>query len=436
VELPLDRLASDADRTVLVLAHDDPLAVGVANPGVDYLCAGCSRVILQGVYARQFLGVVIRCQRCGALSGTPTREPGEPIPHATVVAPVGKYLLGSQLHLPGPGMFAARDAAEDYAFEVGAPYSERARAHMAGFPGGISPASLRELAAMGRSLLGDRFERFDSVYERSRKHSTPPADGHRLVELIRYGEKAANQIQSAGRRGQVALDGNRISELYVSMAMFHRWRNHPAWPHLVASLADPSHVQHTVVLMCLGSVLADAGNGVGIVREPVAGERIPDAWVAVDSHRRFDIEVKTPQALREPGSLPSQAAMVRTIERQVMRAGSASSGQIHSGRPGVIGLGAFHLGPGGIDLIDQAAQAVLHRRGQRRSHIAGIVALEVTYQTTQILGRSGSPIATTMTPVLQHRITLNPDYAMDIRISTETPPWQSMPENPAHVGPS
>jgi len=35
------------------------------------------------------------------------------------------------------------------------------------------------------------------------------------------------------------------------------------------------------------------------------------------------------------------------------------------------------------------AQAVLHRRGQRRSHIAGIVAMEVTYQTTQILSLCG-----------------------------------------------
>jgi hypothetical protein len=426
VALTLDAIASDVNRTVLVLAHDSPLAVGVASPGVDYLCAGCSRVVLQNVYAKQFLGVVIHCQRCGALSATPVREPGDPIPHATVVAPVGRYLLGSQLTLPGAGMFIARESAEDYAFEVGAPFSERARAHMSTFPAGISPTALRQVAAMGLSVLGDRFERFNSVFERSRRHATPQAEGHRLVDLVRYAEKAANQIQSAGRRGHVELDGNRIAELYVSMAMFHRWRNHPAWPHLVASLGDPSHVQHTVMLMCLGSVLVDAGNGVGIVREPVAGERVPDAWVAVDSHRRFEIEVKTPQALREPKAALSQDEMARIIERHVLRAGAGSSGQIQSGRPGVIGLGAFHLGPGGLDVMDRAAHAVLRRRGQRRSHIAGIVALEMTYQTTQLLGRSGSPIATTMTPVLQHRIALNPDYAMDIGISTEAPPWQSI----------
>jgi len=55
-------------------------------------------------------------------------------------------------------------------------------------------------------------------------------------------------------------------------------------------------------------------------------------------------------------------------------------------------------------------------------NVAAIVALEVTYLTKQVVGRSGAPIATTMTPLMQHRIALNPDYSMDIRISTETPP--------------
>ena len=55
-----------------------------------------------------------------------------------------------------------------------------------------------------------------------------------------------------------------------------------------------------------------------------------------------------------------------------------------------------------------------------------IVAVEVTYQTTAIAGRSGRPIATTMQPILLHRIALNPDYSHDIRISTETPPWQTI----------
>jgi hypothetical protein len=138
-------------------------------------------------------------------------------------------------------------------------------------PSGTSPTTMRLIANLGRDLLGDRFDHFNAMYERSAKHSTPHVEHHRLVGLIRYGEKAANQIQSAARRSQVTIDANRIAELYTGVEMFHRWRHHPALPDLVASLRDPSHVQHTVMLMALASVLADAGNGVGIVHGSAIG---------------------------------------------------------------------------------------------------------------------------------------------------------------------
>jgi len=423
----LERVESDADRTVLIHANGSgPLAVGVATNGVNYLCSGCSRVVLQGVYLRQFLSIVIRCLQCGAIGATPTREAGEPVPAYSVVAPVGQYMIGGQINVPGPGVFAARDAAEDFAFEVGARHSERANRWAATFPSGTSPSAMRLIANLGRDLLGDRFDHFNAMYERSEKHSTPHAEHHRLVGLIRYGEKAANQIQSATRRSQVTIDANRIAELYAAVEMFHRWRHHPAWRDLVASLRDPSHVRHTVMLMALASVLADAGNGVGVVRASQPGTRIPDAWVAVDSHRRLDLEIKTPQAFNEPGAALSFEAAVEVIERHVMRAGSPRGGQILLGRPGVIGFGAFHLGLGGIELLEQAAHEVLRRRGGQRTHIAAIVAVEVTYQFTQIRNRTGTPIATNMQPILQYRIALNSDYTQEIPISTDRPHWRTM----------
>ena len=426
-DLILEGVESDADRTVLIHANESgPLAVGVATDGVNYLCSGCSRLVLQGVYMRQFLSIVIRCVQCGAIGATPRREVGEPVPAYSVVAPVGQYLIGGQINVPGPGMFAARDAAEDFAFEVGARYSERANRWAARFPLGTSPATLRLIVNLGRDLLGNRFGHFNAMYERSERHSTPHAEHHRLVGLIRYGEKAANQIQPATGRSQVTVDASRISELYTAVEMFHRWRNHPAWPHLVASLHDPSHVQHTVMLMALASVLADAGNGVGIVHASQSGTRIPDAWLAVDSHRRLDIEIKTPRAFSEPRAALTFDGAVDVIEKHVLRAGLRM--EADSSRPfGRHRLGAFHLGPGGLELLERAAHEVLRRRGGRRTHIAAIVVVEATYQTTEIRSRTGKLIATNMQPKLQYRIALNSDYTQEIPISTDLPHWQTMP---------
>src|SRR5579859_3317476 len=58
-DLKLECAATETDRTVLILAHDGPLAVGAATDGVNYLCSGCRRIVLQSVYQRQFLSIVI-----------------------------------------------------------------------------------------------------------------------------------------------------------------------------------------------------------------------------------------------------------------------------------------------------------------------------------------------------------------------------------------
>jgi hypothetical protein len=63
---------------------------------------------------------------------------------------------------------------------------------------------------------------------------------------------------------------------------------------------------------------------------------IPDAWVAVDSHRRLAIEIKTPQAFNEAGAAIPFEGAVEVIERHVMRAGSSRGGQILQDRPGVV----------------------------------------------------------------------------------------------------
>ena len=140
---------------------------------------------------------------------------------------------------------------------------------------------------------------------------------------------------------------------------------------------------------------------------------------------RIDIEIKTPQASREAASAMSLERAVEVIERHVMRAGSISGGQIGEGRPGIIG--SVPTISGGVEPIEQAAHEVLRRRGGRRSHIAGIVAIEVTYMTTQIRGPSGKTIANNV----QTRIAMNPDYSREIRISTETHQWLTMQTMPA-----
>jgi hypothetical protein len=81
----------------------------------------------------------------------------------------------------------------------------------------------------------------------------------------------------------------------ATVALFDRWRNHPAWPELVRSLVTPAEAQHAVMLLVTVSYLVDAGNGVGIVTQDSSGRRIADLWVDPSLAERLHLEVKPPR---------------------------------------------------------------------------------------------------------------------------------------------
>lgn len=42
-----------------------------------------------------------------------------------------------------------------------------------------------------------------------------------------------------------------LAEIYMTVSLLGRWRRHPAWPELVASLAGRTETQHTVMLLAV-----------------------------------------------------------------------------------------------------------------------------------------------------------------------------------------
>lgn len=167
-------------------------------------------------------------------------------------------------------------------------------------------------------LLGEDYERLLASDERGQQSRTPPPRRHRLIEILRYGEQVAAQVEGPRLSQQISLDGDAFAELGATVALLRRWRSHPAFPSLASTLADPIESQHTVMLLAIASYLVDYGNnGVGIVTE-ATGQRIPDRYVQSSLFDRLDVEVKTPLALRGPR--PTRLELPETInvvERQV-----------------------------------------------------------------------------------------------------------------------
>jgi hypothetical protein len=106
------------------------------------------------------------------------------------------------------------------------------------------------------------------------------------------------------------------------------------------------------------------------------------------------------------------------VQRQLRRAGSTGQGQINPEFSGIVGIGAFHLGTGGIEVLEAAASHVLERQQAqaRKQHIAAIVLFEMTYETMELKGPGGASMITLM-PVMRNRMVRHPGYRGDLQIA-------------------
>lgn len=411
--------------------HPDtgPAFLGNARPAVHWVCAQCGTILLKNVHERQFLDVLFRCPKCTSLSGSPERMPGEPIPAMTVLTPPGRYRLASAVNVGDkPVPLAGEPAVAGYVKETGARYGDLHQAPASRLPSELNAAALRSLAADMVGLLGERYEPLDAADQRGLRSSTPPARRHRLIELIKFAEDAAQRLESGAIPATIDLDGDALAELVTTVSVFDRWQHHPAYARIVSSLPNGDAVQHAVTTLLVASYLVDAGNGVGIVDDDGLGGRIPDIWVRPTLIERLDLEVKSPLALRAPVTLPSEEEAARIIERQLDEAASSKRGQLSPDHSGIVAIGTFHMGQGGLDVLERATRLVLEQQRERKRHVAAVLLCEVSYQTTTEIDDVGAVQRTFFTPTMDHRLVYHPGYSGALRIAEGTP-WSSWREN-------
>ncbi|HEY3957990.1 MAG TPA: hypothetical protein VGM53_31890 [Streptosporangiaceae bacterium] len=278
---------------------------------------------------------------------------------------------------------------------------------------------LRELSTRAQRLLGENYAHLRASDIRGQTSRTPPASRHRLTELISHAEETASVLETrlAVAVGHPSLDD--ITELVATVEMFERWRNHPAWPQLVAGLASETEGPHSLMLLSAASYLSDQGNGVGIVHGKAHG-RIPDLWLEPNLIERVDLEVKTPLAFRGSRTLDISAEKAEeVITKQVNKAASQRRGQLRSNRTGLLAIGAFHLPPTKLEMLATVTRHVLEAQTQRKRHLAGVLLCAFSYSISR---SSTPPFIQQLKPGLQNRWVWHPGYRGNLAVGGEMPP--------------
>jgi hypothetical protein len=174
---------------------------------------------MAAVWERQFLDLFVKCPACQVLGALPNRLPGEPLPGRSVLTPPGRYLLGTPVDTRGkPVLMAGKSAFDAYQRETGANYSGQPNPHPVGNQN-LDASMLRALGRQAMRLLGRHYKGLTEIDQRGQRSMTPPSRRHRLIELIRYSEKAAGTLAREAPGEALSLDGDALSELLGTVAL-------------------------------------------------------------------------------------------------------------------------------------------------------------------------------------------------------------------------
>jgi hypothetical protein len=419
------KIVENRSAIAVMAAPPVPAFIGHVQNGTTWLCPTCDAEIAVNVHARQFVDIAFICPACIGVSATPGREEGQPPVGRPMVVSSGTYGITSSIDMGNIPVMMMSDAAFDG-------YVQESGAHVLA-TGEITLQSdvltkdyVLRLAAEAEELLGERYQALHESDRRAQASPTPPRIRHRLVQLVDYARKVGPLAGGDSPTIHNEFDEDYLTELRAIVFLFKRWRQHPGWQHLVATLASDTEGPHSVMLLAVASYLTDVGYPVGILFRQGPG-RIPDMWTEPAFDKRLNIEVKTPVQFRAPKESPTRDDMYETIARQVNKSASSRRGQLAPEHSGLLAIGAFHLGQGALDELCAAGQQVLSRQKNRKHHLAGLIFSELSCRVTNAtdaFGRSQKQF----TPALQTRLVPHPGYAGQLIVREGTPPWRDWGE--------
>lgn len=409
-----------ADSCATLDVRTFPFLVGNSPENVGWECP-CGQVLGTGLYARQFLNILIRCGACARLLQSPVREPGQPIAGRPVyLAPGATYLIGGQLDVVDkPVMMVGHQALMGYARETGRRIPDVYEPPRAPVLTSLDSESLAGVAVDLKSLLGDDYDRLAAADTRGLQSRTPPAHRHRLIELIEFAQNTSEELSAWDSVGSISLNGDLLAEAITVLAAARRWENHPTWPGLRSSLASESEPPHTVMLLTVASYLVDANNGVGVhINTSRQDVTTADMWIEPDLSQRVDLEVKTPLALRGPKAPIAEPHAIAILERVLKK----SARQRRNTRSSLLVVGGYHMGQS-YEVVVRTAKAMLVLERRKWRGLAGIVIADCTYEA----GEAADAQSTQFSPIARVEIVAHPGYNGDLSIDTSAQPSSGVP---------
>jgi hypothetical protein len=425
----------DSDELVVLNPAVAPLFEGVFDDGIDWLCPTCETRLATNMHVNEIIDLAIRCPNCQTV-GLVERSPGQPIPRPGLRWVPGRYRFDQALPTPGHVCNVSARAIDAYNAETGFNLNQIDPGRLAV---SVDANGLRDLATELADLLGDRYAALAASHAKGKTSKTPPAEYHPFLDLIDFANELAAELDADGDPTKVSsVNGDALAELIGNIINFRRWKNHPAFPSIVASLTSVTEVRHTTMLLGIASYLVDSGNSVELVTPDGQTGRIADIALHTSVSRVVDIELKTPQFLRAPDNQPLDLAVVtKEVEKLVDKAAKTNGGQLDPSRGGgIVAIGAYMLSPASTKVLKQAARDVLDKQFKqaRKPHVMGVFVSVHGWSAPVGVVKAGQPFG--FSPHWENELIQHEGYAGNVEIGQSELPIFGGPSGVQEPGPT
>ena len=354
----------------LIQGSDDPVFRCDTPCEATFRCERCSHLLIENYFPDDYLGVSIKCFRCGNRSTTPGHLNGEIFSSPLVtLGDSGAFLIESTVTTTS-NVTITCDAAHAEALNALGPRN--------GLPLHISNDGLDKLVQLFEIITPGTFEKQERILART---NDIDALSFPFTWAIRY-------LRRCFRSGALNIDHVQTRTALFWLQMFSdavgSWQHHPRFAAVAKDLGKPNSYLHTVGQLLVAKYLFQHANPIGLSLENKHGEPNPDLYMRLGSSGRVYLEVKAPRKLQSVNEIQDDLGFVSgTLKKKI----DDTKGQINKGRKGALVILSSLYNKKAPGLLHRLTENWLRTHGRTRTSLAGIVIVSADDTEIWRIGR-------------------------------------------------
>lgn len=275
-------------------------------------------------------------------------------------------------------------------------------------------------------VLCDRFKRFQRAYDYALRTGSTSYVPHRLAFLHHRLELSKEMLTRTPKE----LDIVHFVEVDSVFGAINEVRVEPWWSGVEHELKEPGSFVHLYLLVLWFLTSKELGYGQLTILPASDKGRLADMRFTTHTGAHVPMELKTPEALRDPSIVLTQEHADKIVEKAYRKAAVGKGRQIGFS-PSILCIGGLYLDNSNREMLTDACLRMLKRRKPRQ--IIGIRLLTCTQNVENPIydddGNIGAGPNTKWFPGITYRDIENPHYSGDVRIIRKVPaPAQPLTE--------